>query len=70
MNAGVIPPTGQFQFVVDPGLTNIITAHIYQNMQLVTKFRFTRAQYYSESMVDYATEQQFQLEETDRRKTR
>ena len=54
INAGVIPPTGLSQIVVYPGLTNIITAHVYQNVQLVAKFRFTRAQYYSESMVDYA----------------
>ena len=53
-NAGVIPPTSLTQIVVDPGLTNIITAHLYQNMQIVAKFRLTRAQYYSESMVDYA----------------
>ena len=55
MNTGVIPPTGQFQFVVDPGLTNIINAHVYKDNKLDTKFRYTRAQYYSESMVDYAT---------------
>lgn len=58
-DGGAVNPTvqlcGEYEYVVDPGLRNILKVHVYRNGQHVATYQFSCKQYYQESQLNYAS---------------